>query len=426
MKPRIIGDYIFLNLIFRIGLSYNLLVQILLMNMNFKGIKMLDIDTPEFDKKHIIMREYFPYVNFTNFFDDDYSSDGIYLDLDFEILSNYIIEINSEFYLDIPKIARNKLFMSLFPGDNQVEKYKYELNKMKDSGKRPDIVSFFLDKESKNFSKELNTYLAAEYSIDDKYLIESFSDEYLLSKKWCNYEHGETKRKGKFVWEFSDFNEDGSHFFHSGSIYRFFRCYSHKKCTLYLFGVNFIEFIKNPKKWPLIQEIRKKLPEYFSISGDVSKGLIKKIYELNAGDFIWKKNNKWNITESKEYLFKKFGLGSNINANLQEIYYSFCLPLLYEKYCLKETDKDKYIECGYDIIKSTLLKDRNKSGGQIQHYPDAWEEKINHILEGTFKDEDKIVISYFTPFDKFIEQVAGQTWFLKNGIKNNRQKKEKS
>jgi hypothetical protein len=402
-------------------------------------------ETLEFEKKHEMMRQYFPCVKFSDFLDPDKSSDDIYLDLDYEILEKYIDrdkeKIYKKYYLDIPKMAGNEIFAPLFPSSayektinkkcksittNKLKKrLRDELERIHNSGERPDIIKFFISKESEEFVKKLNPLLDTGFKIDEKYLGENFSNEHLINKIWCDYVSKETKSKTKhkgivykFVWDLSDINDSGLNFFHNGTIYRFFSCYAHKKCTLYLLGADFIEFLEDLAK--CLQ---------------ISKTCQDKI---NFSDFIWKKDKNWAEAESKKHLLEKLELNVNLKVDLKNIYHSFCVPLLDNKNYSKQSNKDKLIECGYDIIKSTFLKlnDIDKTDATkekinyfnisadelIKRFTKDWEEIINYILEGTPEVEDSTEdikgtknIYCPTPFGRLVKQIAknGESYFIK-------------
>jgi hypothetical protein len=368
-----------------------------------------------------MMNTYFPYVDFKIFFDSDYSNDGVYLDLDYEILRHYIEKINNKFYLDIPKMAGNRLFEPFFPKKDIVKTHKNELNRMKDSEERPDITYFFIKKDAEKFANKLNSNLDNESKIDKEYLAGEFSEKY-LQNEWCSYVLKEKKRKTKykntlhkFAWNFPDINKSGFHFLHRGTIYHFFSYYAHKKCTLYLFGADFIKFMESPERWLNIPDTVRN--------------------RINFSDFLWKIDDKWDEAENKKHLLEKLELNADLEIDFKNIYFSFYIPLLSnENYCLRQYNKYDFVRYGYGIIENTVLRTLDTDNDEavkkkvnyldasadelIKRYKDVWEEIINYILEGPYlkekymdgmtKREKRIKedIHIPTPFEKFIEQVA--------------------
>ena len=377
---------------------------------------------PNPDKFVNMLIEYFgPYVNFNVPKISDENSNVYCLKEIQDVLDNYIETIDGELYLDIPRMAGRDLFASLFPESDLVRKHTADLDKIKKSGKRQNIIEYFIKKDDEKFAAELNTIISS--SKFDIVPGETLAENFLSKELFCSYSV-ETDDNGilkeEFIWEFPDFG-----FFHSvKSVYKAFRSHTHKTCTLYLFGADYYKFRECPKNWTVFDHEGKSrtLPEYLSKDKKEYRGLDEKFTKTNAGDFVWKeKDSEWNETDSIKHLLELFGLAIDIKVSLKEIYHSFCIPLLKKRDCLKLSNKIRFIafvEFGLDIIKNTLLRRPDLSGWQIRIYRAAWFEIINNILEGTYTyilKGTKIKESIYrpTPFEVFIKQAAGQSVYAK-------------
>jgi len=374
-------------------------------------------------KKMKMWRNYFPRVLLNPFEEYAKNKGKCYLGKIPDIFDKCIDVIENEYYLDIPKMATMEIFAPLFPSSWFVKKNKRgglkETIKMEVHAKRTDIIKLFISKEDEKYAAELNKFLdvkdriVPEVTITENFLKNTFSCSYSIVT------NNDNKIEDKFIWDFSSFN-----FSHDvDSIDNAFRYYAHKNSTLYLFGADFIKFKERPADWSIINtENKQTLPVYLSKDKDKCKGLDKKFEKRNAGDFVWKnddnekpendKKEKFEI-ESKEHLLNLFQLDTTIKIDLKNIYNSFCIPLFKEKDCTIISNNDRFlafVEYGWNIIENTLLRRTDIAGGQIQKYPTDWTEIVRYILESTPKDTNKYCP---TEFEKFIQQAAGQVYFIK-------------
>ena len=358
------------------------------------------------EKRLKMLQEYFPQVIFTR-------SNGNQIE---EIDNNLDEFMDDKYFLNIPGMAERDIFQPLFPGRELVRQFTGALNNLRQSGKRPNVVVFFIADDDKKFVTELNGHLEGKDKIiPGETLVDLFSAK-VLDKCFCQYSLV-TKDSGdmvdEFVWDFSDFG-----FSHSvNSVYNAFYYFSHKNCTLYLFGADFGKFLENPTDWPRIPgEKEQSLPGYLSKFGDISKGLDQRFSNVSAGDFIRKQGASWNEEYSRRYLLELFNLDENSNISLKNIYHSFCTPLLGRKDYSQVPDKKRItaIEYGNDIIDNTLKRNIHLVKGQISEHPTEWNEIINEQLESTPKGTGE-----YSPveLETFIRQVAGQVNFIRIYVK---------
>jgi len=133
------------------------------MGVDYEDLIVPYLENEDFEKNSEMMRKYFPCVMFSDFLDPNRSNDGIYLDLYYKIIEKYKDrdkeKIYNKYYLDIPKMAGDKIFAPLFPSwgfeesinkkgkriiTNKLKKtLRDELEKADNSGERPDIIKFF-------------------------------------------------------------------------------------------------------------------------------------------------------------------------------------------------------------------------------------------------------------------------------------------
>ena len=334
------------------------------------------------------LKDYFPNVNFTRFF---VSSNGYKRAPTEKKLISCLkkpIPINGKYYLDIQKMVKKQEFKQLLPDPELFIDKLIELNNFRynNSRKPLNIIKFYLMKMEKPFIKKLNPLLASDDEIPRRTLVKIFYLDF-LNKGICQYdpgEHDNGKTNDMFKWNFSN-----TPFKHGGnSIYNAFERHSHKNCTLYLYGADFIKFEDN----------------CISKFSDPS---------ITAGDFVWydyvkiKKELNFEIflKECKKHLLEKLKIDNNLRVSLKDIYYSFCIPILKKNCYSVRTTKTDFIKCGNDIITNTLLRKRNEAGGQIQKFPGAWNWVIYYTLEGEEKGTN---IHDPIEFETFIWRVARQ------------------
>jgi len=362
-------------------------------------------------KKWKIFKDHFPMVNFAPF--DKKSPDNLQLkEIPPEIYDMLLRDcMAGNDSLDIPKMAKKSIFRPLFPEPELVKANEAVLNKMKESGERPNVVVYFVSEYEERFASGLNAHLEKKDRIDlaGKFLADKFDRE-VLRNSCCQYslttrDDGESEEK--FEWYFS-----GHAFSHelSNSVYKAFRYYAKKNCTLYLLGAEFINFRDRPGNWPIVPVSGQPLPAYFSGSDDISKGLNKDFNEIHAGDFVWKQGSGWGEDGNKRHLLKSFKLDVDLNVGLKDIWYSFCVPVLNKKGGSGKINEDYIIEYGGRVIDNTLKRNIALATGQISRYPIAWLEIINETLESTPRGADKFCP---TKLETFIAQIAGQSHYIK-------------
>lgn len=366
------------------------------------------------DKKLQMLRGHFPRVQFNGLKELNKNSHDYCPEEILDALDPYIDETeNGQYNLNIPRMVNNDLFKPLFPDLVLVRKYATEINKMNNPDKRLNIVKFFVKKEDENFATELNAPLSSQEKIVPcvtltEQFFKDFKKKYLCFYSPAVADNGNSR--GEFLWDFG-----GKPLLHDEtSIYWAFKHYAYRNITLYLFGLDFYKFKNKPSKWPSIKigkSLSQKLPDYFSESGDPSKGLSKQIKEkkINAFDFIWE-NSAWTETDSIKYLLKRFELNEKLKISLKDIYNSFCIPILYDNNFTNLSKKirfNTFRNLGLKIIENTLLRRPDLAVKKIllkndyifkklelnlkheielknkfsEEWPDIWEEAINQILE---------------------------------------------
>jgi len=359
-----------------------------------------------------IWRTYFPKVKFNPFNTPD---------------EMYIEEIPEEIYailkdcrddnghLEISRMARKAIFKPLFPKPAFMQENEAALKKARESAPHPNVIKYFISKYDEKFAARLNEHLEEKDRIAPGKTLTNKFDLEVLKDGFCEYsmttkDNGDLK--AEFVWVFP-----GYAFSHqlNNSVYKAFRCYAKKNCTLYLLGAEFMNFKNRPESWPRRNE--HSLPVYFSKANDISKGLGESFKSVNAGDFAWRQGSGWKEDDKKRYpldlkrhLLKLFKLDEDIDVSLKNIYHSFCIPLLSGKNRLETPEETCAIEYGNHIIDNTLKRNINLAKGQISKYSVAWLEIINEILETTPDTADEYSP---TKFETFILQIAGQAYFVK-------------
>jgi hypothetical protein len=388
------------------------------------------------DKKLSILKEYFPRVKFIGYKKKDINSNDFILDDIRHILEKYIEEPQpDEFYLNIPKMAKNPLFKSLFPASvnqNEID----ELNKMRASGKRPNIFEFFIKKEDKKFAEQLHV---PQYRVEPGVTLtkQFFAD---LNKDYlCNYSRSfmdNNTFKDEFIWDFSE-----EALFHSDtSIYWSFHHYAHRNCALYLYGLDYFQFANNSDKWPCVNtKTGQKMPEYLSKEGDPSKGLAERYNNINAFNFIWG-HSKWTETDGAKHLLERFGLSTELPISLKEIYHSFCKPILRE---IKSVSFDAFRNLGFDIIVNTLIRRtdlavqhilqknnqilKNLSPEKRDEFAEAWPVIWNEEIYETLENKSRTREDRYMPlkFSTFLERVSAYSNYKLVNIKNEIRKAQK-
>ena len=349
-------------------------------------------------KAEEMLHKCFPFVEFYPF--GQFENESYSINDDRNAIENYILIKNGEYFLDIPKMAEKDFLKPLFPARNVVKEYEDELfeeiniDKISKEEKHPDISKFFIMKDDEKFAETLNSYLEHEENklIPGETLTELFYGE-MKKSGFCQYSRV-AKNNGEFedklIWDFSKFC-----FSHSPhTIYDAFYYFSKKNCTLYLFGVEFINFRDYPGNWPVIPgEIKQTLPCYFCESGDITKGLAKYFNAVNVDDFVWREGAKWTEEENKQYLLKLFKLDESFNVSLKNIYHCFCMPLLKRNDYSQMQNNNRVIMIGDDIINNTLKRNLHLAKKLISKHSYAedyyaWIYIINEILEGDIKEND--------------------------------------
>jgi len=375
--------------------------------LDYGGLRVPDSEKRGFEdieKTHDMLRNYFPYVQFSPLKNYERNSNIICLDAipnDFYmLLCKYIEEIDNKYYLDIPEMIHNKNFKPLFPKFVPTEHIN-KLENMKESKMRPDIIRFFLDKDAGKFTDRLNSFLDNEVKMTPGFLTNEFLKRVSLSYSF------KTEDVGKMNLEFTGDYSNIGYMHDKESVYAVFKCYSHKNCTLYLFGADFLKFMKYPQKWPIINaKTGETLPIYLCKPKYEDKhewfGLSGQFQDIEVNDFIWE---GWDETNNKKHLLEKFNLDVNLNISMKEIHYSFCIPLFRKNDYLMMSNDERFIEVGYAVIKNTLLRNiKRTKAEQIRKYQLAWYETINYILEGT---PDDTCVYNPSMYERFIKQVAG-------------------
>ena len=359
-----------------------------------------------------IFRTYFPKVGLSPVITNNYKNDYYIGNLP-EILGNYI----DGTFLNIPGMAKSEIFKPLFPRKiNEQNELKKIMNNPQDA------IDFFLSKIDKPFTSGLNEHLEEEDKISPGTIKEMFYEEGMI----CQYSMVEKDNgdlEDKFVWDFSN-----CEFSHSiTSVYDdAFYYYAKRNCSLYLFGTEFLNFKENSDDWPYTPgENRQPVPVYLS-NGEFGY--------ISAGDFVIAKPGvRWTVESSKQYLLKLFEIDENLNISLKNIYYSFCIPQINMNKYSKPSDKKQIIECGWDVIKSTLgkIEPVNRQipeypinmedklwekikfvKKQISKYGVAWVKILNEKLESSAQGADDDYCP--TVLEIYIEKVAGEIGLIKN------------
>jgi hypothetical protein len=397
------------------------------LNWGVEGVMVYDPD-----KISEMLWKYFPNVQFNRLKKSDKIGNKYCIEEIRDILDGYIdVTVTNKYYLRIPSMAKKDIFKPLFPDSRLIN--ANELNEIRKSGKRPDIIKFFLEKEDKEFAESLNTHLVADDQIvPGKTILENFYKKYRKNDKnkkefVCYYslvtdDNGELS--DEFVWEFSGFG-----FVHSdiSSIYKAFRYYAHKNCFLYQLGVEFVKFKNCPANQPTVPGTGgQPLPNYLS-------HIKISLKDINADDFVWRngvwKNDVWMFSvwtkiNTIKHLLKKFGLTIPGITSLEKVYYSFCVPFLPIKSFSALSNKDRFItftELGDDIIKNTVLRRTDLAAKQIvqkkkkigkkqrdeflDDFHGVWLKIIYTILESIPKE----IINRYIPLDflTFIKRISG-------------------
>jgi hypothetical protein len=389
-----------------------------IIGLDYGGLRVPDSEKrgfEDFEKTHDMLRNYFPLVQFSPLKNYDKNSNNIYTetipDELYIAFYKYREEIDNKYYLDIPRVLHNKIFKPLFPLVVPPESIN-ELKNMKESKVRPDIIRFFLDKDVGKFTDGLNSFLDNEAKMTPGFLTNEFLKRVSLSYSF------KTEDVGKMNFEFTGDYSNIGYMHDKESVYAVFKCYSHKNCTLYLFGADFLKFMKYPQKWPIINnKTGKTLPIYLCKSQHEEKpgglGLAEKFQDIEVNDFIWE---GWDEAKNKKHLLEKFDLDVNLDISMKEIHHSFCIPLFRENDYSMMLNDERFIEVGYAIIKNILLRNiKRTKAEQIRKFKQAWYETINYVLEGT---PDDTCVYNPTMYERFIKQVAG----YKNKMKGEEEK----